>query len=170
MVVTFSPQEKSMLFIRKDCSSLGHASRHRIALSVLAAFSGLCFAQPILAANITIASPVNGTTVPSPVWVRAHNVGCDGLSPTAFGYSVDNSSTLTKGVNVNDIDTTTAMAAGSHTIHYKAWTSKGICPVVSTTFKVAGGSSSGGSTSGGTSSGGSTSSGSGSAAYALPSS
>ena len=149
-----------MLFIRKDCSSLGHTSRHRIALSVLAAFSGLCFAQPILAANITIASPVNGTTVPSPVWVRAHNVGCDGLSPTAFGYSVDNSSTLTKGVNVNDIDATTAMAAGSHTIHYKAWTSKGVCPVVSTTFKVAGGSSSGGSTS----------SGSGSAAYALPSS
>src|SRR6202789_28883 len=170
MIFTFSPQEKSMLFIRKGCSSLGHASRHRIALSVLAAFSGLCFAQPVLAANITIASPVNGTTVPSPVWVRAHNVGCDGLSPTAFGYSVDNSSTLTKGVNVNDIDTTTAMAAGSHTIHYKAWTSKGVCPVVSTTFKVAGGSSSGGSTSSGSTSGGSTSSGSGSAAYALPSS
>jgi hypothetical protein len=158
-----------MLFIREDCSSLGQTSRHRIALSVLAAFSGLFLAQPVLAANITIASPVNGTTVPSPVWVRAHNVGCDGLSPTAFGYSVDSSSTLTKGVTVNDIDTTTAIAAGSHTIHYKAWTSKGVCPVVSTTFKVAGGSSSGGSTSGGSTSGGSTSSGSGSAAYALPS-
>src|ERR1700753_362307 len=113
--------------------------------------SGLLFIPPAFAADITVASPVNGTTVPSPVWVRAHNVGCDGLSPTAFGYSVDNSSTLTKGVNVNDIDTTTAMAAGSHTIHYKAWTSKGICTVVSTTFKVAGGSSAGGSTSGGTS-------------------
>jgi len=24
------------------------------------------------AADITVASPVNGTTVPSPVWVRAH--------------------------------------------------------------------------------------------------
>ena len=153
-----------MLFIRKDCSSLGRASRRQIVISFLAAVSGIFIAQPALAANITIASPVNGTTVPSPVWVRAHNVGCDGLLPTAFGYSVDSSSTLTKGTTVNDIDATTAMAAGTHTIHYKAWTSKGVCPVVSTTFKVAGGSSSGGSTSGGSTSG------SGSAAYALPSS
>jgi len=28
----------------------------------------------LIAANITVASPVNGTTVASPIWVRAHNV------------------------------------------------------------------------------------------------
>jgi hypothetical protein len=157
-----------MLFIKKNCFHVGQAAGRRTPLLFLATLSGLMLSQPALAANITVASPVNGTTVPSPVWVRAHNVGCDGLKPTAFGYSVDSSSTLTKGVNVNDIDTTTAMAAGTHTIHYKAWTSNGVCPVVSTTFKVAGGSSSGGSTSGGSTTGGGTSSGSGSAVYALP--
>jgi hypothetical protein len=58
------------------------------------------------------------------------------------------------------------MAAGSHTVHFKSWTSNGVCPVVSNTFKVAGGSTSG--SSGGNTSGGSSSS-SGSAVYALPS-
>jgi hypothetical protein len=158
-----------MLFIKKNYFHVGQAAGRRTPLLFLATLSGLMLSQPALAANITVASPVNGTTVPSPVWVRAHNIGCNGLAPTAFGYSVDNSSTLIRGVNVNDVDTTTAMAAGTHTIHYKAWTSSGVCPVVSTTFKVAGGSSSGGSTSGGSTSGGSASSGSGGAVYALPS-
>ena len=158
-----------MLFIKRNCLFVGQAAGRRAPLLFLATLSGLMLSQPVFAANITVASPVNGTTVPSPVWVRAHNVGCNGLAPTAFGYSVDSSGTLTKGVNVNDIDTTTAMTAGTHTIHYKSWTSNGVCPVVSTTFNVAGGSTSGGSTSGGSTSGGSTSSGSGSAVYALPS-
>ena len=130
-----------MLFIMRSCLHVGQAAGRRAPLLFLAALSGLMLSQPAFAANITVASPVNGTTVPSPVWVRAHNIGCNGLAPTAFGYSVDSSSTLTRGVNVNDIDTTTSMAAGTHTIHYKAWTSSGVCPVVSTTFKVAGGSS-----------------------------
>lgn len=150
----------------KRCHSFFRASAGRvIAISVLTAAAGLVLSQPAFASDITIASPVNGTTVPSPVWVRAHNVGCNGLAPTAFGYSVDSSSTLVKGVTVNDIDTTTAMSSGTHTIHYKAWTSSGVCPVVSTTFKVSGGSSSGSSSSG-SSSGGSSSSG---ANYSLPS-
>jgi hypothetical protein len=82
------------------------------------------------------------TVQPSPLQsgFEPTTVGCDGLTPTAFGYSIDNSSsTLTKGVTVNDIDVTTAMAAGSRTVHFKSWTSNGICPVVSTNFKVAGG-------------------------------
>jgi hypothetical protein len=155
-----------MLFIKRNYVYPGQASKHRTSLLFLAMVSGLMLSQPALASNITVASPVNSTTVPSPVWVRAHNIGCDGLKPTAFGYSVDNSSTLTKGITVNDVDTTTAMAAGTHTIHYKSWTSNGVCPVVSTTFKVAGGSTA----SSGSTSGNSTSTGSGSAAYALPSS
>jgi hypothetical protein len=113
--------------------------------------SGLMLATPAHAANITVASPVNGTTVASPIWVRAHNVGCDGLLPTAFGFSIDGSGTLYAGVTHNDVDATkVGIASGTHTIHFKSWTSKGICPVVSTTFKVAGGSStSTGSTSAG---------------------
>ncbi|HEX6772823.1 MAG TPA: hypothetical protein VF126_12400 [Acidobacteriaceae bacterium] len=125
-------------------------------VSFFAMLSGFMLSQSALAA-ITIAAPVNGTKVSSPVWVRAHNTGCNGLSPTAFGYSVDNSSTLVKGVTVYDVDTKASMASGTHTIHYKSWTSAGVCPTVSTTFSVSGGSTSSGSTS------------STSTAYSLPS-
>jgi hypothetical protein len=143
---------------------LSHLSGRPLGLLLPAMLSGLLLSQPASASNITVAAPVNGTSVSSPVWVRAHNVGCDGLAPTAFGYSIDNSSALTRGVTAYDIDARAAIPAGSHTIHYKAWTTNGACPVVSTSFKVAGGSTSTGSTSGGT-----TSSSSGSTAYSLPS-
>jgi len=97
-------------------SFLGQAVGPRFFLLLVAAVSGLGFVQPALGAAITVASPVSGTTVPSPVWIRGHNTGCNGLTPTAFGYSVDSSSTLVKGVTNNDIDTTAAMSAGKHTI------------------------------------------------------
>jgi hypothetical protein len=134
-----------MLLANGYCSHVGQTAK-RLAFTAFAIISGLALSQPALAANITVASPVSGTTVSSPIWVRAHNVGCDGLTPTAFGYSVDNSSTLTAGVTHNDIDVTkVGIGAGSHTIHFKSWTSKGICPVVSTTFKVSGTSATTGS-------------------------
>src|ERR1700691_6003851 len=113
-----------MLFLNGD--SPGHASGRRLALLLLAAPSLLLLCQPALASDITVASPVNGTSVASPIWVRAHNVGCGGLSPTAFGYSIDNSSTLTRGITAYDIDVTNqAISAGSHTVHFKSWTSQG---------------------------------------------
>jgi hypothetical protein len=111
-------------------------------------FSGLILSRPALASDVTVASPVNGTHVASPVWVRAHNVGCDGLAPTAFGYSIDNSSALVAGVTHYDVDATKVpVGAGTHTIHFKSWTTKGVCPVVNTTFTV-GGSSTGSTGSG----------------------
>lgn len=135
-----------MLFFQKKCS-LRPAQRRTLILSTLAILSGVVSAQAAFAANITVASPVNGTSNSSPVWVRAHNVGCNGLTPTAFGFSVDSSGTTTMGVTPYDIDVTHySIAGGSHTIHFKAWTSSGICPVVSTTSNVGGG---GGTTSGG---------------------
>jgi hypothetical protein len=128
---------------------------------MLALSFGLALAPSALADNITIAAPVNGTTVPSPVWIRAHNVGCNGATPTWFGYSVDNNSTLVAGVTDFDVDTTASLPAGTHTIHYKSWVGGSECPSVSTTFTVTGGSSSGSGSSGSGSSG-SGSSGSGS--------
>lgn len=135
-----------MLFVNKYCTYLGRTRRP--ALIVLAMFSGLMLSRPALAANVTVASPINGTHVASPIWVRAHNVGCDGLAPTAFGYSIDNSSILVRGVTRYDVDATkVAIGAGAHTIHFKSWTTKGVCPVVNTTFTV-GGSSTGSTGSG----------------------
>ena len=137
-----------MFIERSLCLFVGCLLHSRVRSFLVIAFSGFALSQSAFGADITVASPVNGTTVSSPVWVRAHNVGCNGLTPTSFVYSVDNNATLVKGATINDIDTTTAMAAGTHTIHYKSWVSSGECPTVSTTFTVSGGSSSGSSGSG----------------------
>ena len=103
--------------------------------------SGVVAAQTAFASNITVASPVHGTTSQSPLWIRAHNVGCNGLTPTAFGFSVDGNAAVTTGITPNDIDVTNyAIANGTHTIHFKAWTSGGMCPVVDSTVNVGGSS------------------------------
>jgi hypothetical protein len=126
-----------MLFANKYPSHLRQTRRS--ALVLLTLVSGLMLSRPALASEITVASPVSGTNVASPIWVRAHNVGCDNLTPTAFGYSIDNSSTFVPGVTPYDVDATkVAIGAGSHTIHFKSWTSNGLCPVVNTTFTVGG--------------------------------
>lgn len=149
------------MFQKTNCSSRGLSSVRTNGVLLFVALFGIVLCQRASASSITVASPIGGTTVTSPVWVRAHNVGCNGLTPTAFGYSVDNSSTLVRSVTAYDIDTKAAMSAGTHTIHYKAWTASGACAVTSTTFKVDGG---------GVSSGSNTSFSSGSsAAYSLPS-
>lgn len=151
-----------MLLTSRCCSHVGQTAK-RLTLTAFAIISGLALSQPALAANITVASPVSGTTVASPLWVRAHNVGCDGLAPTAFGYSVDSSSTLTTGATHYDIDVTKlGIGSGTHTIHFKSWTSKGICPVITTTFKVSGATAT-------ASSGDSTSSGSATTSGSIPS-
>lgn len=94
-----------------------------------------------MAANITIASPMNGASAGSSVWVRAHNVGCNGLAPTAFGYSIDDGSALSVGVTPYDIDVPNqSVSAGTHTVHFKSWTSSGACPVVDSAFTAGGGS------------------------------
>lgn len=119
-------------------SIVGRAPK-RLAIPVLAVLSGLTFSQLAHAANITVASPVNGTTVGTSVWVRAHNVGCGGLAPTVFGYTIDNNSTLHRGATKYDIDALRVpFGTGWHTIHFKSWTTHGVCPVVSTSFKVSG--------------------------------
>jgi hypothetical protein len=126
-----------MLFFRRTCSHPGQLPIHRVALVFFATLSALIFSQSALASNITIASPVNGTRVSNSIWVRAHNVGCDGLRPIAFGYSVDNSRTTVLGVTAYDIDVTKVpIGAGTHTIRFKSWTTKGVCPVGNTTFSI----------------------------------
>ena len=148
-----------MLRIQKYFPSLRHAVSRKRVVSLMAAVSGLFVSQAGYAQNITVASPIPGTTVTSPVAVRAHNVGCGGLTPTSFAYSIDHSSTLIHGATHYDIDVMNqVLSLGTHTIHFKSWTSASECPRVDVIINVAG-SSSGGSTSG---SGGTSGSGSGS--------
>ena len=92
-----------------------------------------------LASNITVASPVNGASISSPVLIKAHNTGCSGLKPSAFGYSIDSATGLVKGETAYDIDVPSqGIPSGSHVIHFKSWTSAGACPVVNIQVQVAG--------------------------------
>jgi hypothetical protein len=112
---------------------------HAARALTLFVFAVLCRAA--LASNVTVASPLNGSHVSSPIWIRAHNVGCESVPPSAFGYSIDNATTLVRGETAYDIDVAKqAMAAGTHIIHFKSWTARGACPVVNTQFTVGAGS------------------------------
>jgi len=115
--------------------TLGFARRLRLALPL----SALCATLSIAAfgAEITVGSPVNGTRITSSVLIRAHNVGCDGLAPVAFGYSIDDVEDIVPGQSSYDIDSTTRdLSPGIHTIYFKSWTNERACPVASTTFTI----------------------------------
>ena len=158
------------MLIRQNFRSFRQAQPRRFFRLALAVLATAVFAQAALAANITVASPVDGSTTQSPLLVKAHNVGCNNLAPVAFAFSVDNSTSTTWGATAYDIDVTnTSISTGKHTIHFKAWTSAGICAVVNSTVTIAaatapppGGSTGtgGSSSSGGSSGSGSTGSGS----------
>jgi hypothetical protein len=134
-----------MLVIQKTYRPFRQVQRRRLFLSAVAVLSGVVSAQAAFASNITVANPVSGTTTTSPLLVKAHNVGCNGLAPVGFAFSIDNSGTTNWGATPYDIDATnTSIPAGTHTIHFKAWTTAGICPVVDSTVSVSGSGSSGG--------------------------
>jgi hypothetical protein len=116
--------------------AIPHRSLRLCGLAVLASAT-IC--PPALASNITVGSPAKGVRLTSPLWIRAHNIGCEGVPPTVFGYSIDDSRTFIRGESAYDIDITGQyLSAGVHTVHFKAWTARGLCPVVSTRFVVAG--------------------------------
>jgi hypothetical protein len=58
-----------MLFIQKKYS-IRPAQRPRLFFAALALLSGAVSAQAAFASNITVASPVGGTTTQSPVWLQ----------------------------------------------------------------------------------------------------
>ena len=149
-----------MSFFRGISVPAGRCFAHRAATLFLSTLPGLLLSQSAFAANITVASPVSGARVASTLWVRAHNVGCSGMGPVAFGYSIDNSTAITWGVTAYDIDVTKVAAKpGAHVVHFKSWTARGLCPVVNTAFTASTPTSVGSSTGGG--SGSTTGSGSG---------
>ncbi|HTF70862.1 MAG TPA: hypothetical protein VK638_50145 [Edaphobacter sp.] len=155
-----------MSFFRGISVPAGRRFGHRAATLFLSTLPGLLLSQSAFAANITVASPVSGARVASTLWVRAHNTGCNGLGPKAFGYSIDNSSAITWGVTAYDIDVTKVAAKpGAHVVHFKSWTARGLCPVVNAIFTASAPTSVGSSTgsgSGSTTGGGGSSTGSGS--------
>jgi hypothetical protein len=130
--------------LQKNISTFRQALTRGFVIASVTALFGLaavCGSVTAFAQNITVASPVNGSNVPSPTWVRAHNVGCNSLAPVAFGYSVDNGANVMWGVTPYDVDVVTSgIGSGSHTVYFKSWTVAGLCPVASTSFSIGGGS------------------------------
>jgi hypothetical protein len=118
---------------------LGRVLHCDLALTLFATLSGLLLSPAALASDITVGSPVNGSHVTSPVLVRAHNIGCDGVPPASFGYSIDSAAGLVLGDTAYDVDVTAQpIPAGTHTIHFKSWIHGSECPTVDTTFTVGG--------------------------------
>jgi len=74
--------------------------------------------------NVTVASPVNSAQVLSPFAVAASGTLCKGQPITAMGYSLDSSSSTTI-VHAQSILGNVSAAAGSHTLHVKAWGKSG---------------------------------------------
>jgi hypothetical protein len=114
------------------------ASEKILRLAVLLLTTALLMPCPKASAQSTlVTSPVSGQTSASPVSLRAHNTGCYGLKPTSFGYSIDNRTALVLSATAYDINTSdNSITAGVHTIHFKSWNNKGICPVVDARFTV----------------------------------
>lgn len=104
-------------------------------LMLLPAF--LCFALSSAFSQISVTSPANGSSVNPPVWVRASVSSCNGSASTSFGYSIDDSSSITWGATANDIDNTdSTIGPGTHIIRFKAWSNNGQCPEVDSTITV----------------------------------
>jgi hypothetical protein len=116
------------------------AIRNRsLRLFAFAALACATLCTPALGSDITVASPISGVQLRSPVWIRAHNLGCEGVPPLAFGYSIDNSTTLVRGETAYDVDIVgQVVSPGIHIVHFKSWTARGLCPVVNAQFAVAG--------------------------------
>jgi len=71
--------------------------------------------------GLTISSPVNGTTVQSPV----HFVGVANSANPTTGWTIYDGWNLAYRNSVNTLDTMLNLAAGAHTITVKAWNSAG---------------------------------------------
>lgn len=73
--------------------------------------------------TVAISSPSNGASVASPFSVAASASTCSSQAVTAIGYSLDNgATTIVGGTSING---QASAAAGSHTLHIKAWSGSG---------------------------------------------
>ncbi len=83
----------------------------------------LSFAAPAFA-GVVINSPANGADVSTTFTLSASAATCSSQSVSAMGYSFDSSSS-TAVINAQTINAQVTSATGSHTLHVKAWGSKG---------------------------------------------
>jgi hypothetical protein len=75
-------------------------------------------------AAVAVSSPGNGADVSSPFTLSADAANCSSQNVAAMGYSLD-SSTDTTIVYGTSVQASVLSAAGSHTLHVKAWGNQG---------------------------------------------
>ncbi len=122
--------------------------RNRIAPLLAALTCAVCALVSSAAAQITVTSPTNNSTLTSlPAQMTASVSQCNGSSNiTLFGYSIDSSPFITRSPNnglSTEISNTeyrlSATTSGTHhTIRFKAWSSAGECPESDITVTVSG--------------------------------
>jgi hypothetical protein len=108
-------------------------------LSLLSSLSAI-FAIPALA-GVTINSPSESGAVASPFTLSATAVSCSSQNVSAMGYSFDSSADTTV-IDGTSIETSVGSAAGTHTLHVKAWGDKGSACVTDVTITVIAGTAS----------------------------
>lgn len=91
-------------------------------------------AVPALA-GVTVNSPSNGVEVTPPFALSASASSCSSQNVDAMGYSFDNSADTTV-IDGTSIETSLGSAAGTHTLHVKAWGDKGSVCVTDVTVIV----------------------------------
>lgn len=95
---------------------------------------GLTF-TPLAFANVIVDTPADGTGVTSPFTLSAHASSCSSQPVLSMGYSIDSGEDLTI-VKVPYIKVEVITSAGEHTLHVKAWGTKGSVCVTDVTIKV----------------------------------
>jgi hypothetical protein len=86
-------------------------------------------------AGVTVNNPVDGAQVASPFNLSATAASCSSQSVSAMGYSFDSSSDTTV-IQGGSVETSVGTAAGTHTLHVKAWGEKGSACVTDVTVNV----------------------------------
>jgi hypothetical protein len=91
-------------------------------------------------AEVSVNSPTNDEHVSSPFKLDVTASVCSSDAVTAIGYSLDNS-TQTTHWNSQSVNTSVSAPGGWHTLHVKAWNSKGEVCVTDVSIDVVSGSS-----------------------------
>lgn len=94
----------------------------------------ICAALPAFA-GVSVSSPGNGETVASPFQLYADASSCSSQSVSTMGFSLD-SSTDTTVVDSSSINAKITAGVGKHTLHVKAWGTKGAACVTDVALTV----------------------------------
>ena len=118
------PGRKAVLALIRSFFILGGIMRNRFFAFSLVAGLAVAYSAPALAASVSISTPADGSTVSSPVPVRATASG--ETSPIGKMQVYDNSSLVYETLTASStLDTSVTLSPGVHALQVKAWYNNG---------------------------------------------